>query len=59
MLAVPRGDNLGLFLMALSQLDEAAAFLSKHKNGLVAAAAAAESVAALRSDGNALALREF
>lgn len=58
-LAGPRGDNLGPFLMALSQLDEAAAFLSKHKNGLVAAAAAAESVAALRSDGNALALREF
>ena len=45
--------------MALSKLDEAAAFLSKHKNGLVAAAAAAESVAALRSDGNALALSEF
>ena len=58
-LAGPRGDNLGPFLMALSQLDEAAAFLSKHKNGLVAAAAAAESVAALRSDGKALALREF
>ena len=59
MLAGPRGDNLGPFLMALSKLDEAAAFLSKHKNGLVAAAAAAESVAALRSDGNALALSEF
>ena len=58
-LAGPRGDNLDPFLMALSKLDEAAAFLSKHKNGLVAAAAAAESVAALRSDGNALALREF
>lgn len=58
-LAGPRGDNLGPFLMALSKLDEAAAFLSKHKNGLVAAAAAAESVAALRSDGNALALSEF
>lgn len=58
-LAGPRGDNLGPFLMALSKLDEAAAFLSKHKNGLVAAAAAAESVAALRSDGDALALSEF
>ena len=45
--------------MALSKLDEAAAFLSKHNNGLVAAAAAAESVSALRSDGNALALSEF
>lgn len=58
-LAGPRGDNLDSFLMALSKLDEASAFLSKHKNGLVAAAAAAESVAALRSDGNALALREL
>ena len=58
-LAGPRGDNLDPFLMALSKLDEASAFLSKHKNGLVAAAAAAESVATLRSDGNALALREF
>ena len=58
-LAGPRGENLVPFSMALSQLDEAAAFLSKHKNGLIAAAAAAESVAALRSDGNALALREF
>ena len=47
------------FLIALSQLDEAASFLSKHKSGLVAAAEAAESIAALRSDGNALALREF
>ena len=58
-LAGPRGDNLSAFLMALSKLDEAAAFLSRHKSGLVAAAAAAESVAALRSDGNALALRDY
>ena len=58
-LAGPRGENLASFLSALSKLDEAASFLSKHKSGLVAAAAAAESVAALRSDGDALALREF
>lgn len=55
----PQGDNLDAFVMALEKLDEASSFLTRHKSGLVAAAAAVESVDALRNDGNVLALREF